>query len=231
MSNEPDNLEFEGPKYNTTQWAMSLADLLSIILAIFVLLFAVSNINKAKADRAMNGVHGTFSRKNLTISNALISLPNEEPNVHSASGAQQAMHVYYADIQKVAKDLLAVDEAHIIERGNVMIMRIPAYLLFAPGTAVLEDKKLFMEKLADQLVTTVANQNIDVEFMAGYVPANDKDGKVATLNIARAGAFSRKLVELGVNETSIYAGIGENDPDTIILTFFPRDETRSSLVF
>ena len=232
MSSEPDNLEFEEPKYNTTLWAMSLADLLSIVLSIFVLLFAVSSINKIKADKAMNGVHGTFAQRNLVKSKDLISIPNLPQNNQTASGSLQGiLKTYYSEIRKVAKDLLALDEAHIIESGNTMIMHIPAYLLFKPGAANLEDKKLFMTKLADQLETTVSNQNIDVEFIANYSPANDKDGKMSALAISRAGAFARKMVELGVTEKAVYAGISDGDPDMIIITFFPRDETHSSLVF
>lgn len=231
MSSELNNLEFEEPQYNKTLWAMSLADLLSIVLSIFVLLFAVSQVNKVKSERAMNGVHGTFSQKNLVKSKDLISIPELKANQASASGAQEPLRQYYASLKKVAKDLLAVDEAHIIEKGDVMIMHIPVYLLFKPGSSDLEDKKLFMQKLADQLVTTVANHNIDVQFMAGYNPLNDKDAKMSALAISRAGAFSRKMVELGVNEDSVYAGMSDSDPDTIIITFFPRDETRSSLVF
>jgi chemotaxis protein MotB len=231
MSSELNNLEFEEPQYNKTLWAMSLADLLSIVLSIFVLLFAVSQINKAKSDRAMNGVHGKFSQKNLTLSKDVISIPELKTNQDSASGAQQPLRLYYAGLKKVAKDLLAVDEANIIEKGNMMIMRLPVYLMFKPGSADLEDKKLFMQKLADQLVMTVANHNIDVQFMTGYNPLNDKDAQMSGLAIARAGAFSRKMVELGVNEDAVYAGMSDSDPDTIIITFFPRDETRSSLVF
>ena len=230
MSSAPDNLDFEEPKYNTSLWAMSLADLLSIVLSIFVLLFAVSSVNKAKSERAMSGVKGAFA--NLAKNKDVHSLPQQTPTIQSITGAQDPIRQYYADLKKIVKELLAVDEARFIEKGNTMVMYIPAYLLFPPDSASLDDKKLFMGKLADQLTETVANQNIDVEFMAAYIATKDKIGADSTaLAIKRAGAFSRSMVALGVKENSIYAGIAEGNPDTITITFFPRDETRSTLVF
>ena len=222
MQGDSENLELEAPKHNVNLWAMSLADLLSIMLTFFVLLFSYSSTSRIKSQRAMEGVQGTFSQETRQSENV-----PEQPVLDT----ERPLKGYYADIKKVARDILEIDEAAIVEKGNVMIMRLPVKLMFSPGTAEMEDKKIFLEKLADQLTTTVLSENIDIEFMTGY-QAGMKEGEAsAPLAVARAGAFARKMVELGVKERMIYVGVGETDPAFFTITFFPRDEERAKQIF
>ncbi len=235
MSGNIDNLEVEEPKYNTILWAMSLADLLSIMLSFFVLLFAYSQIHETKAKSTVKGVQGAFSQKTeqAGIKDDIMleeNQPSENATNRSTVGADQPLRLYYASIKKVAKDLLAIDETNIIEKGDIMIIRLPTYMMFNANTAELEDKKLFLDMLADQLTRTVLNHNIDIEFMVGSQSDTNK-GSASVLAVARAGAFARKMVSLGVNESSIYVGITETDPNFFTITFTPRDEPQAPAVF
>ena len=226
MSSESDSLEFELPKHNTEQWAMSLADLFSIVLSIFVLLFAVSATNRAKTASAVNGIRGKFAIPNVTETKDVARNLDSYSMTHSSSGDQhQPLREYYAQISKVAKESLALEDMYITNKGNVMILHFPVEMLFVGETALLDDKELFMQELADQLSTTASNLHLDVEFLAGY------SGKESSLAIDRAGVFVRSMTALGVNQNSLYAGIQAAEPDMISIIFSPRDETRSSLVF
>jgi len=226
MSSEHDNLEFKEPKYDTTLWATSLVGLFSIVLAIFVLLFSITSVNQIKTAKAMGGVQGKFAQPSITENKDAVSDPQFAATQTPASGAQNSLRLYYAPLRKVAQDILELDETSIIEKGDVMIFRLPTNMLFKAGTTEMEDRKLFIEKLADQLTSAAFNLHIDVECVMGY--ANDAE---AALAIARAGAFARKMVDSGVTENSIYVGVNQDDPNFINITFSPRDETRASLVF
>ena len=78
MSSEHDNLEFQPPKYNTSLWAMSLADLFSIVLSIFVLLYSIASANQAKTKSAMDGVQGKFAKPSISEKREAISEPEFE---------------------------------------------------------------------------------------------------------------------------------------------------------
>lgn len=225
MSSEYDSLEFEPPKYNKELWAMSLADLFSIVLSIFVLLFSLSAVNQAKTAKAVDGLQGKFATPTITVTQDTVNNPDLKPSRLSASGNQISLRNYYAKIGKIAKETLALEESQVINRGNVMVLRLPASLLFVENAATLDDKKQFMKTLADQLTTSALSENIDVEFLIGY------QDRASKLSINRAGAFARSMVDLGVRESTLYVGVQDAEPDFITITFSPRDDTQSLRVF
>lgn len=195
--------------------------LYSLVLAFFILLFSYSTIAQKKVRETVDSVKSTFSTPGIgEMQDAM-----EQPPL----GTELPLHTYYAEIKKVAVEEMQIDEAQIIERGNVLIFRLPVYLFFKEGTAQVDDKRLFMARLADDLVNNPVGKELNVEFMLGRdaqpaVGAQEKKPGVQ-LSVFRAGAFARALVGMGVDENTIYTGLSEGDPDFFTLTFSPRAET------
>lgn len=219
---EEEQKEFQ---YDTTLWAMTLATLFSIILAFFVLLYAYSSPSFNSTKATVEAVKNTFSnkaKKQEGVSKEIeFTLPPD--------GAEVALQQYYADTKKYVMQELQIDETSIIEKGNTLIFRLPVDLLFEKGTAQIDDKRLFLQRMADGLTQQPVGRQLAVEFKIGRDYATAKDR--LPLSVLRAGAFARKLTSLGVSEDVLYTGVGEGDPQFFNITFSPQDETRSRLEF
>lgn len=194
--------------------------LYSLVLAFFILMFSYSTIAQKKVRETVDSVKSTFSTPGVG------EMPDamEQPPL----GSELPLQAYYADIKKVALEEMQIDETQVIERGNTLIFRLPVYLFFKEGTAEVDDKRLFMEHMANDLVNNPVGKQLDVEFMLGRgrlpAPAEEAKKTAVHLSVMRAGAFARALVAMGVDENTIYSGLSEGDPDFFTLTFSPREE-------
>lgn len=217
---DDDEFSFTPAPYNQGLWAMSLADLLSILLTFFVMLYAYSYVNAQKSQSAVKGVKGTFSK---------------DQQSESMSGLEQStlgtepLEQYYTETKKFALEALQIDEVRITQEGTKLIMRLPAELLFGAGNAEIDDRKLFLARMADGLSEHPVGRQLDVEFLIGR--DSPVSGQALPLSVLRAGAFARTMASMGVPEEKIFTGISESDPAFFVLTFYPRDDTRSGLAF
>lgn len=211
--------ELQEHKGNTNFLFISLY---SLILAFFILLYSKAEISQQKAAAAVGSVQKSFKGQAATI---------EQPeSVNEAPlGAEVLLRQYYSEIRKVARELLEIDDASIIEKGDQLIIRLPTFLLFNEGESTVDDRKLFLENLANGLTTTPVGLQLDLEFKIPQPALIEKPAE--SLAIRRAGAFARFMVSLGIPESSIYVGLSDETAEMIEITLSPRNASQRSLEF
>lgn len=195
--------------------------LYSLLLAFFIVLYTTAEVSAHKAEAAKASVQDSFKGDPAALQEKLDS-------VSGPMGPQQAMRLFYAEARKLARELLAIEETAIIEQGDTLILLVPTNLLFTPGSSEIDDRKMFLQKMADSLTTGPVGLQIDVEFR---LPKKLDSGGVDTLTLHRAGAFARKLVEMGIAEETIYTGITEGTREMVEITFSPRNIADTKLEF
>lgn len=180
-----------------------------VILAFFILLNSISKIQEKRSEEAITSVRDTFSNvRNDSLIPIIKSI--------TQSGGEIALKSYYAPIKKIAQEAVTLVDARIIEFGNTMQITIPTDSFFIEGEKFINPAQHgFMKNLSAELQKITGNEKIVVEFVINYDQA--KDGK---LEISRAGEFASALMELGVDQHSIFIGLSpKDDTKKFTLTF------------
>lgn len=197
--------------------------LYSLLLAFFILLYTYATFSKNKAEVVSGSVKQSFQKgvkSNTPDDNAPVAL--------SPFGKEMLLAPSYGEIRRVAKELLAVDDAAITQDGNKLILRLPVALLFVEGSATVDDRKLFLQNMANSVTSAPQGLQLDIEFKMPRLP----DMRTADrLLVHRSGAFARLLVEMGIPENTIYVGISEGKGEMLEITFSPRNVSKTTLEF
>ncbi len=197
--------------------------LYSLLLAFFIMLYTYATVTKYKADVVSGSVKESFNKGTAS--------KHAEPEKidFSPFGSEALLHSSFGELRRVAKELLAVDDAAIIERGDRLVLRLPVAMLFVEGQPLVDDRKNFLKAMADNVTTAPLGLQLDIEFKMPRLPvAKEAD----SLMVRRSGAFARLLVEMGIPEDAIYVGMSEGGAaDMLEITFSPRNISKSSLEF
>jgi hypothetical protein len=123
---------------------------------------------------------------------------------------------------------MALDDTSIVEKGDKLILYLPVALLFVEGSAEVDDRKLFLQNMADCVTTAPLGLQLDIEFKMPRLPEMKTADR---LLVQRSGAFARLLVQMGIPENTIYVGISEGKSEMIEITFSPRNVNKTKLEF
>lgn len=185
-----------------------------VILAFFIMLNSISKIDGANSDQAMGSVRKSFSSfADIDIKLPFIELP-------SPAGADLAVNNYFAPVGKIARESVTLVNAKIVERGNSMEMTVPISSFFPDGEFYIKpEQNDFMEKLAKEVIKLEDGAKIDLEVLVGSELLKDYPTVLNNLPLARMGIFARTLINLGVRESSIFAGVvpGGNTEDMVMI--------------
>lgn len=192
--------------------------LYSLLLAFFILLFTYATVSKHKAEVVSGSVKKSFLKGEKS------DLQKEQVPL-SPYGQELLLEKSYGEIRRVSKELLAIEDANIIQDGDRLILRLPVFLLFPDDSTQIDDKKLFIEKMADSVTTSPQGLQLDIEFKMPRLP---EVKTLDALTVNRSGSFARMLVQMGVPENAIYVGMSEGEKEMVEITFSPRnvDSTR-----
>ena len=166
-------------------WLVTFTDLMGLLLAFFVLLFSMSQIEQSKWEGLVDGLAVDLNtlRKEENVKPALDLHPKEEAVVPGA------VLDYLTPIireQIAAHPMLA--QAAIRHTADRLVISLPADLLFGAGAAVALPQAA---ELGSALVSVLRNLNNSIEVEAQLERAD------WGLALARAAAFSRILNETG----------------------------------
>jgi chemotaxis protein MotB len=216
-----------GETENRDRWMVSYADFITLLLALFVVMYAVSHLKEGK-HRVLTGALVTAFGGKPDHHN-ILSLTPEEPMLPGQLVAKKERRA--AEIQRqrrermevIAHDIMAAFAplGPLIENGQVRVMHsehglsveINASVLFATGQADLqEESSEVLEAVARVLKD--GEQMIRVEGHTDNIPiVTDKFPSNWELSAVRASSVVRLLIDNGVGATRlIAAGYGEYRP-------------------
>lgn len=180
-------------------WLLPYSDLMTLLLAVFIVLFAVSNINHSKAEQMSD----EFSKQmmNKSYNAAAMSMQNDPKEEGAASDQSelQKMEALKAELDEKLKseNLTASVKTSIDERG--LVVSLNNAIFFDPGSAELksENEKTLLE-IANMI--SVMNNFIRVEGHTDNVPMNSSTYRS---NWDLSAARAANVVRLLTSETKI----------------------------
>ncbi len=232
----------------TGQWMVSFSDLLTLLLAFFVLLLTMSSMDDKKFQEAFglfSGAFGTLAKQRDTGMSAdfIVPVPATIPELLVRDlGDVLDRHLRERMDEGGEKPETAPEpreyeqlfEAEAVDHG--VDVRIAGDVLFEPGTARLSKRSIGLLRVIGE---EVSNAKLPVRIVSYVPPRNDRDG-AWRLSVDRASAVTDVIARVkGVKpELLSLMGYGRRaprtlkiDPDGSVLTlsFFVPDGVMSDL--
>ncbi len=216
------------PEGEASAWLFTFADMMTLILTFFVLLYSMSKLEVEKFKTIMTSVQTSFGEYHPSINQLVVAeAPDEQEKESKEEGeqldpavqAERQSQDMLADIVKfIAKKGLDKHIIASVENGNI-VLRVKDAILFPSGSAqlnknagpVLSDIKEIIQKYMDFRVR-IAGHTDNIPISNVRFPSNWE------LSAIRATTVLRYLIDSGVATDRLTAtGYGE------IIPLFPND--------
>jgi chemotaxis protein MotB len=192
----------------TLRWLLTYADMITLLLAFFVVMYAVSRLDAQKYQALTASLRGAFRRSTLVVTpilgtDTLKSPPEAVPTL-------PVMQQLAADF---AEDLRA-GRIEIERAPDAIVLRFPDAILFSRGSAEVQDAAHGLLAKVAQVLRKVPNP-IEVEGHTDTLPISSMQFPSNwELSVARATAVVRELVAIeGLSPLRLSArGLGEYKP-------------------
>ncbi len=218
-------------KDNTERYLLTYADLMNLLLILFIILFAYSQVDTQKFQQLSQSLGAAFGNGSppSTVSggasgNSLINFPATMPSPVIPSNMEDNQYNAAEDAISgiIKKDGMAGDvSVHMTERG--IVMSIDATFAFKSGSAELEkDAKEKILSIGKTILSKMPNKHVRIEGHTDNIPINStKFPSNWELSSSRAINVLKLLVnEAGLNPKLVspvgYAdtmSIAPNDSD------------------
>jgi len=134
---------------------------------------------------------------------------------------------YMAPVAKVVRDSVTLLDTEIIEQGNHMQIKIPVKNFFINGEPYIKPEQGdFMRRLVEELNKIDGGEKIYAEFIIEF--PKDLEDANSSLEIARAGAFARRMQDLGMNGDIMSIGLKPMYKSQFFyINFYPRQEVNT----
>lgn len=201
------------------KWAVPYADFLSLLLALFIALYALAsaNIEKQKALKEefikiynFNAAADTIKEQEHTDKSM-----TDDPTDEAEEGKKMLLEASKLDELENKK----IKGGNIIESTQGTFMTIPAHLVFEPGKADLTNNYApgFIKRLAKLFETLPSDTEINVK---GYAEESEvrksKYQDALDLSTARANNVIRELVKLNIPRERLFSsGYGSSPSNNI----------------
>jgi chemotaxis protein MotB len=223
---------------NRDRWLISYSDFITLLLALFVVLYAISQVNEGKYRVLANSLGSAFrsapnrSVVTLDMPAPIVNLGATSPDVNGTSdylAAKKARRLVEAQrrhqekMENVAQQIASAFDSALdngndgrvsVSRSNLGVrVEIDASLLFAPGKAELRgDSAGVLEAMGEVLKN--ADHAIQVEGHTDDVPiSTERFPSNWELSATRASTVVRLLIASGVDAGRLGAtGYGETRP-------------------
>jgi chemotaxis protein MotB len=225
-------------KLNHERWLISYADLLTLLLALFIVLYASSNSNKAKIDAVTQGFVQTFQGQPMALVShntagrgimphqvAPMPTPVRNPSPKTPRLSQDFSRRMLLNIMSLreARDKLQPALAGLIAQHKVsmtldplkLTIQVKASVLFQNGQATLMPQAVtLLTKIAGGLTMLPSPFSVTVQGYTDNVPiTTDQFPSNWMLSAARAVSVVQLLQNNNVGPSQLSAqGFGDNDP-------------------
>lgn len=198
-------------------WLITFANLVAILLSIFVLLAHSSRVESERAAQAI---------KSLGSSLAFGSLIEARRAPEESAG--EALVGPEAIRERLGEKLRAVfPDAKMLELppGVVLRLALPESQVFA-GSGLSPPVVEILGVIAEALKTGAPGYRLELE---AVVAARDADAE--EIPIARAANLARELVGRGAPKNTVIAGIAVHPPGDVVLTMRAHGENEPAMDF
>lgn len=213
---------------NHERWLVSYADFITLLLAVFAVMYALSQVNEGKYRVLAGSLISAIDKERGRPDNLIVAnepappplVPIEDPAAKRASRLGEAQLRQQEKMRIIARDIMAAF-AHLVKDGQVRVsqsergvrVEINASALFPLGEATLQADSIIALNAVGQVLKN-GEQAIHVEGHTDDKPiVTPKFPSNWELSAMRASSVVRLLIENGVHATRLTAvGYGENRP-------------------
>ena len=203
-------------------WLVPYADILTLLLALFIVLFASSTVDQKKLEQMSNVFNNIFTSSSGILDNAA---PIQTPN-GSSEQLNSEMSKYLEDqasleeIQERVEDFIAVNELEnqfdTKMTGEGLLITIRDSVLFDPGKAAIKPEYLSIAVELSEILQLDPARNVIVTGHTDNVPMNTAEFRSNwELSVMRAVNFLKILIDSNEQLDSKYfavKGFGEYSP-------------------
>ena len=201
------------------KWAVPYADFLSLLLALFIALYALASVNMEKQKALKEEFIKIYKFPSANIveeQDKQEKAMTDEPVDDNVEGKKVIVHTLEN------KDEQEQDQnkgANLIELPNGSLMSVPAHLAFENGKS--EITSVFANDFLSNLAKLINAMPEDTEInVKGYAQdsevKNSKHKDALELSTARANNVIRELVKYNVKPSRLYSsGFGSNKESTL----------------
>jgi len=201
------------------KWAVPFADFLSLLLALFIALYALASVNKEKQKALKEEFVKIYDfptlREILEKSESEQTATTDDPTSEAEEGKQKNIQEIDQDKPSIEQQIEKLEDIYK-EKGNLdvikdgMLMEIPADLLFKLGDATIANNESykFIQKVAniisllpEETVITVKGYALNSEVTSLLSPYKD----ALDLSSARANNVIRELIKLKIPKHRLIA--------------------------
>lgn len=189
------------------RWAVPYADFLSLLLALFIALFAISTIDKKKLASFVEAISSAFSFKPISSS--------APPSIIEGVGVKQkrddAKKKLKERVEKIIKQLNLEGKVQVELIPIGVRIRILDYILFSPCSVAISQESQELLKSISQVIKE-ADLPVEVEGHTDNIPPSADCGFPSNweLSAARSAAVVRFLIQQGL-DPKIFSAVGYAD--------------------
>lgn len=200
------------------KWAVPYADFLSLLLALFIALYALASVNMEKQKALKEEFIKIYKFPSANIveeQDKQEKAMTEEQSDDSVEGQKVIVHT----LDNKEQEQNSNKGANLIELPNGSLMSVPANLTFENGKS--EITSVFANDFLSNLAKLINAMPEDTEInVKGYAQEsevrNSKHKDALELSTARANNVIRELVKYNVKPSRLYSsGFGSNKESTL----------------
>mgnify|MGYP003434203153 FL=1 len=201
------------------KWAVPYADFLSLLLALFIALYALASVNMEKKKALKEEFIKIYKFPSANIveeQDKQEKAMTDEPVDDNVEGKKVIVHTLE---NKDEQEQNSNKGANLIELPNGSLMSVPANLTFENGKS--EITSVFANDFLSNLAQLINAMPEDTEInVKGYAQEsevrNSKHKDALELSTARANNVIRELVKYNVKPSRLYSsGFGSNKESTL----------------
>ena len=189
---------------NHERWLVSYADFITLLFALFVVMYSTSSVNEGKYRAVSESAQAAFNPSTLTAKKIEIG-----PKLSSGNRSTGKVE-YIAAIKDVLKEFEQNKKLSIFQNSKGIVIRITDTALFDSGSAVIKNEAV---EAIDSLAGVLANlkENIQIEGHTDNIPINSPlYPSNWELSSSRATSIVRRFVNYGMEPSRLTAiGYGE----------------------
>lgn len=214
----PKKKTHEGEPENLDRWLLTYADLITLLLGLFVILYSMSDTNKAKYESFVAALGNTFGGRSVFSGQKSVIIGPVRERINPAAkatkgGLSSAHKQLISNLSELLKDQISANEVEIINTPGGVSIHLKDTLLFNTGKADILFQALQTLDMITKFLETIPNM-LRVEGHTDNVPIhNEIFPSNWHLSVARAMNTGYYLIQKGIPPQRIsIAGYSEYQP-------------------
>ncbi len=201
------------------RWVVPYADMMTLLLALFVMLFALSNIDVRKFAALAQSMAAAFNTEVMTGTQATTVTSGQvtAPGIGRLDAGAGVVQTDYSTVRASVSDFAIAngidDRLEVSRSSEGIVIRIGGSLLFESGRAILDDRSTLLLRHVIDLIKPLPNR-VRIE---GHTDDVAPDGFLFRdnwqLSVARAKAVLDAMVAGGIDPARLaIEGLAQYEP-------------------